>query len=53
MQQNTYTNNKKSNFNKLVRISNKQLNWLKENKDTRTVAGFLDKIINNYKKSLK
>lgn len=23
--------------------------WLKDNKDTRTIAGFLDKIINEYK----
>lgn len=27
-----------------------QLGWLQEHKDTKTVAGFLDKIINYYKK---
>lgn len=37
-------------FGKKVRIDEKQLEWLKENKDTKTVAGFLDKIINYYKK---
>ena len=40
---------KQTRFTKLVRIDPKTLNWLKENKDTRTVAGFLDKIINHYK----
>lgn len=27
----------------------KQKQWLKDNKDCRTMAGFLDKIINTYK----
>jgi len=36
-------------FKKKVRIDLVQLKWLKENKDTRTIAGFLDKIINYYK----
>ena len=42
----------KSRFNKLVRIKQSQLNWLQENKGDngcRTMAGFLDKIINNFK----
>lgn len=41
---------RKTRFTTLVRIDPKQLAWLKENKDTRTVAGFLDKIINDHKK---
>ena len=40
----------RTHFNKLVRIKYKQLNWLKKHKDTKTIAGFLDKIINEYKK---
>ena len=47
-----YKNNKNSYFNKLVRINEKQLKWLRENKDCKTMAGFLDKIINNFKKNL-
>lgn len=39
----------KTRFTSLVRIDPKTLNWLKENKDTKTVAGFLDKIISQYK----
>ena len=39
----------KTRFTSITRIDPKQLNWLKENKDTRTLAGFLDKIINQYK----
>ena len=42
-------NKKRTRFKKIIRISESQLNWLKKNKDTRTLAGFLDKIINNYK----
>jgi hypothetical protein len=41
----------KTRFTNIVRIDPKALNWLKENKDTRTVAGFLDKIINEYVRS--
>lgn len=37
-------------FSQKVRIDPAALQWLKENKDTRTVAGFLDKIINDYAK---
>lgn len=38
-------------FTKIVRIDPQQLNWLKENKDTRTIAGYLDKLINEKKLS--
>ena len=44
-----YNNASNSKFSKIVRIRPEQLKWLKENKDTKTVAGFLDKIINSYK----
>ena len=40
----------KSEFNRLIRIRNRQLEWLRKNKDTKTMAGFLDKIINKFKK---
>ena len=40
---------KRQKFNSLIRIRLKQKQWLKENKDCRTMAGFLDKIINTYK----
>lgn len=43
-------NMKKTRFKKLVRIDPKQLEWLRIAKDTKTMAGFLDKIINTYKK---
>ncbi len=41
----------KSKFDGLARIRKKQIVWLKENKpkDVRTIAGFLDIIINTYK----
>lgn len=40
---------KKTRFKRIVRISPNNLEWLKKNKDTKTIAGFLDKIINEYK----
>lgn len=40
---------KRTRFTEKVRIDPKQLQWLRENKDTYTMAGFLDKIINEYK----
>jgi hypothetical protein len=43
---------RKTRFKKVVRIDPKQLKWLKDNKDTKTIAGFLDKIINIYKKTI-
>jgi hypothetical protein len=41
-----------SKFDGLVRIRTSQIKWLKKNKpkEIKTVAGFLDVIINNYKK---
>ena len=36
-------------FKSIIRIDPKQLEWLRDNKDTRTLAGYLDKIINFYK----
>lgn len=41
---------RKTRFKKLIRIDPKQLEWLRKNKDTKTMAGFLDKIINKFKK---
>jgi len=41
----------KSRFKSLIRIDPKQRNYLAKNKDCRTMAGFLDKIINQYKRS--
>lgn len=44
---------RKSRFSSCAKVDPKQLKWLKENKgknNCRTVAGFLDKIINTYKK---
>ena len=46
----TKTKEYKSRFKGLIRIDKKQLNWLRKNKDCKTMAGFLDKIINNFKK---
>lgn len=40
-------------FNKIIRIDEKQLQWLKENKICKTDAGFLDIIINKYKNENK
>lgn len=42
-------NKTKTHFSSIIRIRPDQLAWLKENKDTKTVAGFLDKIINQHK----
>ena len=42
----------KSVFNNLIRIRKKQKEWLRKNKEKnncKTMAGFLDKIINNFK----
>lgn len=40
----------KSRFKAIVRIDPEQLEWLKKNKgNLKTVAGFLDLIINSYK----
>jgi len=42
---------RKTRFKKKIRIDEKQLEWLRQHKDCRTMAGFLDKIINCYKKT--
>ena len=44
-----YNNKQSSKFSKIIRIRPNQLEWLRENKDTKTLAGYLDKIINKYK----
>lgn len=44
---------KKTKFTKVIRLRPEQLKWLKENKDTKTLAGYLDKIINHYKLTKK
>ena len=49
MKTRSYSNAKSSRFTKVTRIDPTQLAWLQQHKDTRTVAGFLDKIINHYK----
>jgi hypothetical protein len=40
---------RQSRFSSCAKIDPKQLAWLKDNKDTKTIAGFLDKVINKYK----
>lgn len=42
----------KTRFSTKVSIDPQQLEWLRQNKDTKTIAGFLDKIINEYKKHI-
>ena len=37
----------------MVRANRKQLEWIKRNMDTRTMAGFLDKLINVHKSKMK
>jgi ribosomal protein L24E len=43
---------KKSRFKKLIRITPRQLKWIKNNKKEKTSAGFLEKIIAYYKKNI-
>jgi len=45
-------NQKESKFNTHIRIRKDQLEWLNENKTTKTTAGYLDKIINEKKRRL-
>ncbi len=45
--------NYKTRFKGLIRIDPKQRNWLNNQKPCKTMAGFLDIIINNYKKTWK
>ena len=46
----SYSNAKSSRFSTHIRIDPNQKQWVTENMDTKTEAGFLDKIINFYKK---
>jgi len=49
-----YNQSKDSKFQGIIRIDKKQLKWLRKNKkkeNCKTIAGFLDKIINLYKKN--
>jgi hypothetical protein len=39
----------RSQFNGIIRIRTTQLLWLKKNKTTKTLAGFLDIILNDWK----
>jgi hypothetical protein len=48
-----YNNNPDSKFTKLARVRKTQYDWLVTNKDkhgAKTIAGFLDQIINNFKR---
>lgn len=36
-------------FDRLIRIRKRQLEWLRKSKNTKTMAGFLDIIINYYR----
>ena len=40
---------KNTNYTELVRIKKEDKQWLKENKGKLSMAGYLHKIINNYK----
>lgn len=44
-----YNNSSDSKFRSKIRIRKSQIMWLKKNKTTKTIAGFLDIIINKYK----
>ena len=46
-------NEKNTKFTDKIRIKHEQLKWIKENKDCKTQAGFLDKIINKYKNDMQ
>jgi len=37
-------------FNVAIKIRKNQLEWIRKNKTTKTMAGFLDIIINKYRK---
>lgn len=43
----------KSKFNSCVKVRSGTLEWLRDSKDTKTIAGYLDKIINYYRKNYK
>ncbi len=37
-------------YTKSISITQENLNWIKQNKGKKSAAGYLDKIINEYKK---
>lgn len=48
MKTRSYSNSKSSRFSTLTRIDPTHVKWLKDNKPTRTIAGYLDIIINEH-----
>jgi len=44
---------KTSKYTKTIGIKPEKLDWIKKNKGKKSAAGFLDIIINNYKKHIK
>lgn len=44
-----YNNKEDSVFNTHIRIKKEHLEWLRKHKTTKTMAGFLDIIINKYR----
>lgn len=42
--------NNNSYFNTVVRANRKRLEWVKRNKDTKTMAGFIDKLLGQLEK---
>lgn len=48
MKTRSYSNAENSRFSTLARVDPAAIKWIKEHKDTRTIAGFLDKIINEH-----
>jgi hypothetical protein len=40
-----------SKYDKFIRITKEKLDWLRKNRGIYSLAGFLDKIINEYKKN--
>lgn len=44
---------RKTRFKNQIRIDPKQIKWIRQTMDTKTLAGFLDKMINHYKKCPK
>ena len=43
--------NENTRFKGRIRIDPQQLEWIRKHKDTKTLAGYLDKIINKHKKT--
>jgi len=53
MKTRSYSNAKNSRFSTHIRIDPAIKRWLDENRDTRTTAGFADKILNEHIKRQK